>query len=138
MAGNSALSPIQARLFAILDGDSALDGALGDGKVYDHVPAASAFPYLCITDLHEEPDDTLGTKGRLVTVTLDAYSQGEGYKELEGIVEEVIRLLDNDDITGVAGWSVASSIYKSGDLVREVDGLTRHATIIIEMEVTLP
>lgn len=138
MAGNSALAPVQARVFAILDADSTLDGLVGNGRIYDHVPAQSAFPYVCLVEFRERPDDTLGTKGRVILATIDAYSQAEGYKEVEAICEEVIRLLDNDDITGVTGWTVASSLYTDGDLTREIDGLTRHASMTFTIEVTAP
>lgn len=142
MAGNSALSPVQAAIFALLTAEPSLQTALGGaGRVFDHVPATTNFPYLVISELAERPDDTLGTKGRMLTLTLDAFSQAEGYKELEAIAEATIALIDNDDFEAtidVAGWTLISSIYANGNLTREIDGLTRHAELSFEIGVSNP
>ncbi len=135
MPSASALSPVQALVFALLNGDSTLTGM---AKIYDHVPEQTSFPYISLTDFNETPDDTLGTLGRAIDVTIEAWSQAEGYKELEAITNRIVTLLDNDAAGSPTGWTLVGSLYSSGDLVRESDGLTRHATMMFKLEVTQP
>lgn len=129
MAAHTALAAVQARVFAALSGDSGLTNI---APVFDHVPVDQAgvittFPWVLIADLDELPDDTLGEVGRSLIVGIDAWSQYEGFKEIEGIVEEVVRILDKDTLADPTGWDLDHCIYTHGKIDREADGLTRHA-----------
>lgn len=129
----SALSPVQALVYGVLGGDATLTAI---GPVYDHVPEQTSFPYVSLSDFRETVDDTLGMLGRKIEATIEAWSQAEGYKELETMANRIIELLDTDGLADPTGWTMVSSIYALGTLGREVDGLTRHGTLTFEILVT--
>lgn len=127
MAGNSALIPVQTLVYTRLSGDATLTAL---SKTYDEVPTDAVFPWVLLTDFEETLDNTFGEEGRSVQVGIDVWSQVPGFKELQSIAEEVIRLLNSD--TGIGnptGWQTDWSMYVKGRLDREADGLTRHARL---------
>lgn len=133
MATRSALAPVQILVFTTLDGDNALKALT---PVFDHIPATQAFPWLLLTDFVETLDNTLGEEGRAITIGIDCWSEVEGYKELQDIAEELIRLLNTDTLANPAGgWVMDYCLYKTGRLDRETDGLTRHGRFEFDMVV---
>jgi hypothetical protein len=132
MAGHSAILPVQAQVYTTLANDPALKAL---SPVFDEVPTKAVFPWVLITDIREKPDDTLGTVGRALVVGLDAWSQVEGFQELEQIAEEVIRLLDIDTLPDPTGWTTDHSLYLSGFFDREADGITRHVRLEFDIGV---
>ena len=132
MAGHSALIPVQTLVYATLTGDATLKAL---APTYDEVPTTAVFPWVLITDIKETPDDALGEVGRMLVVGIDAWSQIKGFKELESIAEEVIRLLDTDQLGNPTGWQLDHCIYRDGLFDREPDGITRHVRMNFEMGV---
>lgn len=132
MAIRTSLPDVQVAVFAVLDGDSALKAL---APVLDHVPAEQKFPWVLLSDFRETRDDTTGEQGRSILIGIDAWSEVEGYMELEDIAEQVIKLLNVDNIAIGNGWQMDYCTYMGGLLDRETDGLTRHGRFEFQMVV---
>lgn len=133
MAERSPLGPLQQAVYTWLANDPAL-AALA--KVYDQVPQSTTFPYVEIGELSSVRDPTLGRADRLATVTVFAWSQAFGYKQLEDILEELLRLLDEEDIPNTSaamdpslGWQVAYNLVNLEEVSRLPDGITRQLAV---------
>ncbi len=61
--GKTALSAVQAAVMGLLAADAGLM-ALAPGGVWDYVPADPTFPYICLEEAEEVPDDTYGAQVR--------------------------------------------------------------------------
>lgn len=123
MSTRTALGAVQSAVYQYLAGDVILTAL---APVYDEVPPGKTFPYVELSEFIEERDDTLGGVGRTVTATIWAYSQQPGFKELEAILEQLIRLLNDQKIPDVdVQWKIYSNSYERGELTRDSDGLTR-------------
>ncbi len=91
--------------------------------MYDEVPASyENFPYLQIGEISETIDNTFSTTGRAVEVSLHIYSQAQGWKESQLILEECIRLLDETLLPNPTGWTTYECHYVLGQEIREPDG----------------
>lgn len=134
MPANSALAPVQAMLFTLLSTDPTL---IALAKVYDHVPEKTPMPYVVLAGLTERPDDTQGARARMMTVTIEAYSQANGFKEIESIVDAVVALMDSDSIPAAPPWDPWSCVYANGNIQRESDGITRSASLTFDLGVSL-
>jgi hypothetical protein len=114
---------VQSAVYAYLAADTALTTL---APVYDEVPAGKTFPYIELSEFTEERNDTLGGVGRTIHVTIWVYSQQPGFKQLEAILEQLIRLLNEHTIPDVdAQWRIYSNTYETGELTRDPDGATR-------------
>lgn len=115
---------LQSAIFTRLSGDTALVTTLG-AAVYDHVPEGAAFPYVVIGDVTEAPNDTMGTTGRDITVTIHYWSQYAGNKQIHQIHNRVDELLDRWEPT-VSGWNAVEMSADFYDTFRDPDAVTRH------------
>lgn len=85
---------LQKAIFEALSGDAALVGLLGGARIFDHVPANTAFPYLTFgrTSIY---DWSTGTEsGTEQLFTLHAWSKAKGKKETLEIMEIARARLD--------------------------------------------
>jgi hypothetical protein len=111
--GKSALSAVQAGVYAALTGDATL-GTLVPGGIWDHVPEDPTWPYLRIGELHEDPRDTSGVQRRKVAITLHGWSQYRGRAEVLSIVDRVIALLRYTTLT-LTGWTHEDTTHDATD-----------------------
>ena len=116
--------PLQQAIYSRLNGDTELVTTLG-ADVYDRVPDSAAFPYVVIGDVTEVANDTMGRTGRDLTVTVHAWSQYAGNKEILQIADRVDDLLDRWSPT-VTGWTAIQMLQEFFETFRDVDGTTRH------------
>lgn len=123
MSGSPAW-PLQTAIFARLNGDTTLVTTLG-AKVYDTVPDGAAFPYVAIGDVTEVFGDTMGKTGRDITVTIHAWSQYPGMKQVKEIASRVDELLDRW-LPSVSGWNATHFLQEFFETFRDPDGITRH------------
>lgn len=134
MAFRSAIGPIQASIYAWLAADATFMGLIKG--VFDQVPESKDFPYVEFEDFKEVPDNVLGDQGRQITVTLLSWSQALGFLELENIMEELWRLLDENtvgDVSPSQGWHIYQSLISEADMSKEPDGITRKGTVKAEI-----
>lgn len=144
MAKVTALVEVQAAIFTILKGDTGAGGLVeltggAPGRIYDKVPQSKTYPYVELGELEETPANIFGATGRMVLVTLHAYSTYSGYKELEQILERVILLLGEITLADTANWTMGQMIssYEIGSLAKEFDAVEfRHGIVrfLFQME----
>ena len=118
--GKTALSAVQAAAMDLLATDATLM-ALVPGGVWDYVPADPAFPYVCLEEVEEVPDDTYGAQGRKVRLTFLILSTYQGRSEQFAILDELVRLLRHSTLTMagspplLTGWEqVGSALWYDG------------------------
>lgn len=136
--GKTALAAVQTAIMATLGADAPL-AALVPGGVWDYVPPNEVFPYLCVESAEEAPDDTFGTQGRIVTITLAIFSSYRGRKEQYAILDALVRLLRQTTLT-VTDWThihtahLGSVAYSPFDLGSLLAGQTRvrFAVLVVE------
>jgi len=80
----SVQSDVQKALFAELQAALSI-------PVYDAVPDGATLPYVVYASSATEPDDGLTDLRRMVSVTLNVYSQSKGQRE----VNDVMGVIDN-------------------------------------------
>jgi uncharacterized protein DUF3168 len=131
----SAIQPVQAAVFTHLAGDTTLTGL---APVYDQVPQGTSYPYVEITELVETLDNTEGQQGRQVMVTVSAWDQTPGYKPLELILDNLLRLLDEDSVAtlGGSGWTIWHNEVVRDNVVKEPDGITRQLMVECQIMIT--
>ena len=124
----SALEPLQEAVYSKISGDATIM-ALITG-VYDHVEQVeeSNYPYVTIDDPTSTPWRTHSRAGEELTITLHAWSQYNGKKEINDIITNLNRLFGDTDLT-VSGYDVAKSWYDYAQVFRELDGLTFHGLV---------
>lgn len=110
--GKSALSAVQAGVYAALTGDATLR-TLAPGGVWDHVPEDPTWPYVRIGELSEAPRDTSGVQRRKVAITIHAWSQYRGRAEALAIIDRVVALLRYTALT-LTGW-----VHESADTTHD-------------------
>jgi hypothetical protein len=92
---------VQKAVFEKLAGDTALSSLLasGSGGVYDFVPPTALFPYIVFGDMQSRPLDTADIVGREMTMTLTAYSQKNGFKEIRLILSAIYACLHRQSLS---------------------------------------
>lgn len=118
--GKTALSAVQAAVMGLLAADSGLM-ALAPGGVWDYVPADPTFPYVCLEEAEEVPDDSYGAQGRKVRLTFLILSTYQGRAEQFAILDDLVRILRQTQLTVpgspplLAGWEqVGSALWYDG------------------------
>lgn len=94
----SAAIELQKAVFAQLSGDAALTALLAGAKIFDHVPAHVAFPYLTFgrVSVFDWSADT--SPGAEVFFTLHAWSKARGKSEALAILERARALLHEAEL----------------------------------------
>ncbi len=123
MSGSPAFE-LQKAVYARLNGDTTLVTTLG-ASVYDDTPDKSNYPYVVIGECTEVPNDTMGTTGRDMTLTIHAWSQKPGKKQVKDILSRIDQLLDRWTPT-VVGWNSVQMLFEFSESFRDEDGITRH------------
>lgn len=116
--------PLQEAIYTRLSGDSSLTSSLG-AAVYDDVPDSAPFPYVVIGAVTEAPNDTMGTTGRDLTVTVHSWSQYQGMKQVKQIQNRVDQLLDRW-LPTVTGWATTHMQQEFFETFEDPDGDTKH------------
>ena len=118
--GKTALSAVQAAVMDVLAADATLM-ALATGGVWDYVPADPTFPYVCLEEAEELPDDSFGAQGRKVRLTFLILSTYQGRSEQFAILDELVRILRQTMLTVpgspplLSGWEqVGSALWYDG------------------------
>lgn len=118
--------PVQKAVYTRLVGDAALQTLLGNPpRVFDHVPAGSAFPYVVIGESRGAPFDGKTEDGFEQTVTLHTWSRYRGLKETKDIMAGIVAALDGADPLIAGHHLVLLRLVFAATMV-DPDGLTRH------------
>jgi len=118
--------PLQQAVYAALTGDATLQGLLGaPARVFDHVPADTAFPYLVLGEAASAPFDAKTEDGMAQTLTIHTWSRYRGLKETKEIMAAVAAALDDRSLS-LAGHALVLLRFEFGATFLDADGLTRH------------
>lgn len=133
MSGSPS-SPLQTAIYARLSGDTTLVTTLG-AAVYDIAPDRAEFPYVTIGEQTESPNDTMGTTGRDITVTVHTWTRERTKQQAQLIQNRVDALLDRWAPT-VTGWSATTMLMEFFETFRDEDGLTQHGVARYRIHIT--
>lgn len=86
---------LQKAVHAVLAADAALTAALGGARVFDHVPADTAFPYVLFGPSAMRDWSSDGEAGAELTLTLHVWSKARGKAEALALMELIRKALDD-------------------------------------------
>ncbi|WP_225768509.1 DUF3168 domain-containing protein [Inquilinus sp. Marseille-Q2685] len=98
MSGRDLSGPLRRAVVAALQADPGV-AALAGGRVYDHVPAAPAYPFLrCTTTIASPWEATGSVQGSLIRLQVDAFAKGYGRASAEPLAAATVAALDEADL----------------------------------------
>ena len=123
---------LQTILFSTLNGDSTLDGIVGDNKIFDNVPQDTAYPYVVIGNINVINRGTKSLDGNEYNVDIDVWSTYRGKKEISDAMERIYELLHDTTYT-VSGANMVISQVRNTITLVENDGITRHGVLTLSV-----
>tara|TARA_R110000803_G_scaffold198432_1_gene262171 strand:+ start:249 stop:653 length:405 start_codon:yes stop_codon:yes gene_type:complete len=118
---------LQKAIFTALSGNTTgLSGA--NVSIFDDVPEGTAYPYVVIGEETAAENSTKTLDGQEYTLTIHAWSQYRGRREIKEIMQSVYQNLHNTDIT-VSGASLVNLRQEFSTTLAENDGITRHGVM---------
>lgn len=81
--------------------------------VFDEVPEAQPFPYVTIGRMHASSARTWSRLAEDVMVTLHIWSEATGFAQAHGVLDDLNRLLADQDLTGLDDEKVVSRFVES-------------------------
>lgn len=96
--------------------------------VYDDVPEQTVYPYVVLGEETATNDGSKTLDGVEHTLTIHAWSQYRGRREIKEIMQSVYSLLHNSDIT-VSGASLVNLRQEFATTLSENDNITRHGVM---------
>ena len=123
---------LQSIIYSTLNGDSTLDGLVGDNKIFDNVPQATTYPYVVIGNESAINRGTKTLDGNDYTMDIDVWSQYRGKKEIKEIMERIYNLL-HDATYSVSGANMVLSQIRNVLTLVESDGITRHGVLTLSV-----
>ena len=113
MAGSA--NALQAAIHAELSGDAALTAMIGAGSVFDRRMAGKPMPYVVLSEI-VTADFAPGVEEHMVTI--EAWSEAEGRKQVQEIAARTKVLLDGAALV-LSGFSLISLAHRSTRARRE-------------------
>lgn len=123
---------VQSAIYTILNGDSTLDGIVGNNKIFDNVPQDTAYPYVVIGNINVINTGTKTLDGNEYNLDIDVWSEYRGKKEISDAMERIYELL-HDTTYSVSGANFVNSQVRSTITLVENDGITRHAVLSLSV-----
>ncbi len=123
---------LQTIIYTTLNGDSTLDGLVGNNKIFDNVPQNTAYPYVVINNESAVNRGTQTLDGNQYTIDLEVWSQYRGKKEIKEIMERIYNLFHNATYS-VSGASMVLSQIRNVITLVENDGITRHGVLTLDV-----
>ena len=97
MPVNPALD-LQMAIYNELTGHAGIISALGGAHVFDDVPQGTQFPYVAIGNIETRNWSTQTSTGHEHIVTLNAWSNHRGRKQVQSIIGEIDDALDGKNL----------------------------------------
>ena len=119
-------SSLQTAIYGQLSGDSALT-ALVTG-VFDDVPENTNYPFVRIGEETILDNSTKDLQGQEITITIHAYSEYRGKREVKQILGAIYDALHDSDMI-VSNANLINFRFEFSDIVTESDGITRHGVM---------
>ena len=123
---------LQTILFSTLNGDSTLDGIVGNNKIFDNVPQDTAYPYVVIGNINAINRGTKTLDGNEYNVDIDVWSTYRGKKEISDTMERIYELLHEASYSVSGADMVVSQVTNTITLV-ENNGITRHGVLSLSV-----
>jgi hypothetical protein len=121
----NAAFALQQAIYSRLTSDTATAAALGGPRVYDDVPPRADFPFLTFGQSAERDWSTGTDEGYEHTITLHAWSRGEGRKEAQAVLAAARDAL-HDQSLALAGHRLINLRHEFSEVRRDSDGETFH------------
>jgi len=123
---------LQTILYSTLNGDSTLDGIIGNNKIFDNVPQDTSYPYAIIGNFNVVNRGTKTLDGNEYSVDIDVWSTYRGKKEISQAMERIYELL-HDTTYSVSGANMVISQVRNIITLVENDGITRHGVLTLSV-----
>lgn len=123
---------LQTIIYSTLNGDSTLDGIVGNNRIFDNVPQDTDYPYVVIGNESAVNRGTKTIDGNEYTVDIEVWSQYRGKKEIKDAMERIYALF-HDTTYSVSGADMVVSQVRNVITLVESDGLTRHGVITLSV-----
>ena len=126
---------VQKSLYGVLSDRSSLTTLLGAGgdSLYDYVPSAGIFPYIVFSGMQAQVLGTQAQDALDITVTLDVYSRATGYREIRGIISELVAALHNAADLSVNGQAIILCRIIQTNTQILGDGKTRQGRVVLRV-----
>lgn len=122
-----APSETQIAVYTTLSGDATLQTLLGgSGRVFDHVPDNTAYPYVTILIFPWDDRGNYTSEGLVVEFQVSAWVRGtaRGNKGVQAIQKRIDELLHKANLS-ITGWRIISLRRGLIDVVTEDDNVTK-------------
>jgi hypothetical protein len=123
---------LQTILYSTLNGDSTLDGIVGNNRIFDNVPQDTDYPYVVIGNINVINRGTKSLDGNEYNVDIDVWSTYRGKKEISDAMERIYELLHDTTYT-VSGANMVISQVRNTITLVENDGITRHGVLSLSV-----
>lgn len=123
---------VQSALYSRLNGDSTLDGIIGDNKIFDNVPQDTSYPYVVLGNFNIANRGTKTLDGNEYFLDIDVWSTYRGKKEISEAMERIYELL-HDATYSVSGADMVISQVRNVITLVENDGITRHGVLTLSV-----
>lgn len=143
MAERIPLNSLQKAIYGRLVGYAAIataTGKTGAESVYDEVPESTTFPYIVIGETEGSDEANKSNPAKEVIVTLYAFSNDPGTKQLNDILDAIVEALtssaltltDNfgEGISRLESWSARKEQAPDGNVIRR--GIVKHRFVIFD------
>tara|TARA_R110000824_G_scaffold290624_1_gene479147 strand:+ start:257 stop:664 length:408 start_codon:yes stop_codon:yes gene_type:complete len=123
---------LQTILYSTLNGDSTLDGIVGNNKIFDNVPQDTTYPYVVLGNITALNRGTKTLDGNDYVLDIDVWSTYRGKKEISDAMERIYELL-HDTTYSVSGADMVVSQVRNTITLVENDGITRHGVLTLSV-----
>lgn len=123
---------LQTILYSTLNGDSTLDGIVGNNKIFDNVPQDTSYPYVVIGNINVINRGTKNLDGNEYNIDIDVWSEYRGKKEISNAMERIYELL-HDTTYSVSGADMVVSQVRNTITLVENNGITRHGVLSLNV-----
>ena len=123
---------LQTILNSTLNGDSTLDGIVGNNKIFDNVPQDTTYPYVVLGNITALNRGTKTLDGNDYVLDIDVWSTYRGKKEISEAMERIYELL-HDTTYSVSGADMVVSQVRNTITLVENDGITRHGVLTLSV-----
>ena len=123
---------LQTILYSTLNGDSTLDGIVGNNKIFDNVPQDTTYPYVVLGNITALNRGTKTLDGNDYVLDIDVWSTYRGKKEISEAMERIYELL-HDTTYSVSGADMVVSQVRNTITLVENNGITRHGVLSLSV-----
>lgn len=99
--------------------------AVAGGRVFDHVPERTAYPFVSLGDGESADAGSSGADDQELELAVSVWSRAEGFAEAEAVAEAIRARVHRTTLTQPAGFRSVFQYERRRMAMRDPDGLTR-------------